>query len=77
MVVEKAAGSYVYTTCGMLASNKFFLSLSGERVILFISGRKLLDFTSGIGVLNTGHCHPKIVKAAQDQVDQEKPLCSV
>jgi len=31
-------------------------------------GRKLLDFTSGIGVTNTGHCHPKVVKAAQDQV---------
>jgi 4-aminobutyrate aminotransferase len=36
--------------------------------ILFRAGRKLLDFTSGIGVTNTGHCHPKVVKAAQDQV---------
>ncbi len=26
-------------------------------------GRKLLDFTSGIGVTNTGHCHPKVVEA--------------
>lgn len=31
-------------------------------------GRKLLDFTSGIGVTNTGHCHPKVVQAAQEQV---------
>ena len=30
-------------------------------------GRKLLDFTSGIGVTNTGHAHPKVVKAIQDQ----------
>ena len=22
-------------------------------------GKKLLDFTSGIGVTNTGHCHPE------------------
>lgn len=28
---------------------------------------KYIDFTSGIGVTNTGHCHPKVVKAVQDQ----------
>jgi 4-aminobutyrate aminotransferase len=31
-------------------------------------GRRYLDFTSGIGVTNTGHCHPEVVRAAQDQV---------
>ncbi len=31
-------------------------------------GRKVLDFTSGIGVTNTGHCHPRVVAAAQEQV---------
>jgi 4-aminobutyrate aminotransferase len=30
-------------------------------------GRRYLDFTSGIGVTNTGHCHPKVVAAAQEQ----------
>lgn len=30
-------------------------------------GNKYLDFTTGIGVTNTGHCHPKVVKAIQDQ----------
>lgn len=30
-------------------------------------GRKLLDFTSGIGVTNTGHCHPKVVEAIRKQ----------
>ncbi|KAL5319028.1 hypothetical protein ACEPPN_014098 [Leptodophora sp. 'Broadleaf-Isolate-01'] len=32
------------------------------------SGRRLLDFTSGIGVTNLGHCHPGVTKAAQAQV---------
>jgi 4-aminobutyrate aminotransferase len=27
-----------------------------------------IDFTSGIGVTNTGHCHPRVVKAVQDQI---------
>jgi 4-aminobutyrate aminotransferase len=30
-------------------------------------GNRLMDFAAGIGVLNTGHCHPKVVKALQDQ----------
>ena len=30
-------------------------------------GRKVLDFTCGIGVTNTGHCHPKVVEAIREQ----------
>ena len=30
-------------------------------------GRRLLDFTCGIGVTNTGHCHPKVVEAIREQ----------
>ncbi|MEQ8798391.1 MAG: aminotransferase class III-fold pyridoxal phosphate-dependent enzyme [Salinisphaeraceae bacterium] len=30
--------------------------------------RRYLDFTSGIGVTGTGHCHPHVVQAAQEQV---------
>jgi 4-aminobutyrate aminotransferase len=31
-------------------------------------GRSYLDFTTGIGVTSTGHCHPKVVQAAREQV---------
>ncbi len=30
-------------------------------------GRRHLDFTSGIGVVNTGHSHPRVVQAIQEQ----------
>lgn len=30
-------------------------------------GKRYLDFTSGIGVTNTGHCHPRVVGAIQEQ----------
>jgi 4-aminobutyrate aminotransferase len=30
-------------------------------------GQAYLDFTSGIGVTNTGHCHPRVVEAIQQQ----------
>jgi 4-aminobutyrate aminotransferase len=31
------------------------------------TGDQLLDLTSGIGVVNLGHCHPRITAAAQEQ----------
>jgi 4-aminobutyrate aminotransferase len=40
----------------------------GEGSYLYdTEGNKYLDFTTGIGVTNTGHCHPKVVQAIQDQ----------
>ena len=41
----------------------------GEGVLLFDEDdRRYLDFTAGIGVTSTGHCHPRVVAAAQEQV---------
>ena len=40
----------------------------GEGVYLYDkTGNQFLDFTCGIGVTNTGHCHPNIIKAIQVQ----------
>ncbi len=30
-------------------------------------GNQYTDFTSGIGVMNTGHCHPRVLEAIQEQ----------
>ena len=32
-----------------------------------VDGNQFLDFASGIGVCSTGHCHPEVVKAIQEQ----------
>jgi 4-aminobutyrate aminotransferase len=41
----------------------------GEGVYVWdVTGKRYLDFTSGIGVTNTGHCHPAVVEAAREQV---------
>ena len=41
----------------------------GEGVALWDSdGNEYLDLFSGVGVCNTGHCHPRVVAAIQDQV---------
>ncbi len=39
-------------------------------VIEDADGNRLLDFAAGIGVLNTGHCHPKVVAAVQGQASR-------
>lgn len=35
-----------------------------------VDSNRFLDFTSGIAVCNTGHCHPQIVAAIQRQAEQ-------
>ncbi len=36
-------------------------------VITTVDGTDYLDLTSGIGVVNTGHCHPRVVEAIREQ----------
>jgi 4-aminobutyrate aminotransferase len=33
-------------------------------------GNRYVDFTCGIGVTNTGHCHPRVVQAVKDQAEK-------
>src|SRR5258707_627938 len=43
----------------------------GEGVYLYdTDGRRHLDFTAGIGVTSTGHCHPKTVAFALRELDR-------
>ena len=43
---------------------------SGKGCFLYDTKEKsYLDFSSGIAVTSTGHCHPKVVKAIQDQAE--------
>jgi len=33
-------------------------------------GNRYIDFTCGIGVTNTGHCHPRVVQAIKEQAEK-------
>ena len=39
-------------------------------------GSEYLDCFSGISVTNAGHCHPKVVAAAKEQLDQLLHCCT-
>lgn len=47
--------------------NEVLESGSGSYVTT-VEGRKMLDWSSGIGVTNLGHCHPAVTLAAQNQL---------
>jgi 4-aminobutyrate aminotransferase len=53
----------------LLQQSSDILAARGQGSYLYDQeGRSWLDFTSGIGVTSTGHCHPRVVAAAQAQV---------
>ena len=66
----------------VLAQDRKFVSPSYSRpyplvaakaegmVVTDMDGNTFLDFAAGIAVCATGHCHPRIVKAIQDQAAQ-------
>jgi 4-aminobutyrate aminotransferase len=48
-------------------SSDFFVD-HGQGIYLYTTGgQRYIDFTSGIGVTNTGHAHPRVVEAIQNQ----------
>jgi 4-aminobutyrate aminotransferase len=44
-------------------------------VIEDVDGNRFLDFTAGIAVCATGHCHPKVVAAIQEQAARLIHIC--
>jgi 5-aminovalerate/4-aminobutyrate aminotransferase len=40
-----------------------------------VEGREFIDFAGGIAVLNTGHLHPKVVAAVQEQLTKLTHTC--
>ena len=44
-----------------------FIAAAAGSLLTDVDGRELIDFAGGLGVLNVGHCHPKVVEAIRDQ----------
>ncbi|MEX1235145.1 MAG: 4-aminobutyrate--2-oxoglutarate transaminase [Roseovarius sp.] len=40
-----------------------------------VEGNRYIDFAAGIAVVNTGHCHPKVMQAVSDQVAKFTHTC--
>jgi len=64
----------------MLLSEKYVANTYARYPVLLVRGKgtrvwdlegeEYLDFVSGLAVCNLGHCHPKVVKAIQNQAEK-------
>lgn len=52
---------------GISRSTNLVIERAKGSYLYDVQGKKYLDFSSGIGVTSLGHCHPKVVKAVQEQ----------
>ena len=49
----------------------------GDGMYLYgLENEKYIDFGAGIGVMNTGHSHPKVIEAAKSQIDKLVHACA-
>jgi len=55
---------------GVTTAYPVFAERAKNAEIWDVEGKRFIDFGGGIGVMNTGHCHPKILQAIHSQVDQ-------
>ncbi|WP_442775772.1 4-aminobutyrate--2-oxoglutarate transaminase [Sphaerotilus montanus] len=60
---------------GLGQSHEIFVDRAENAEVWDVEGRRLIDFAGGIAVLNTGHRHPALVKAVQEQLDRYTHTC--
>lgn len=65
------------TPAGLAKSTEVVVADAKGAVITDVDGNVVLDFAGAIGVMNIGHCSPKIVKAIQQQVEKYIHTCSL
>ena len=53
---------------GVASATTLFAQSAAGSHILDVEGRRYIDFASGIGVLATGHRHPAVMQAVQEQL---------
>ena len=62
---DQAVLSTSYTRCYPLVMKR-----GNGAVVEDVDGNQFLDFAAGIAVIATGHSHPRVVKAIQDQAGE-------
>jgi 4-aminobutyrate aminotransferase/(S)-3-amino-2-methylpropionate transaminase len=55
---------------GVVTATTSLVGTARNAIITDTEGRQFIDFAGGIGVMNVGHSHPKVVAAARAQIDR-------
>ncbi len=72
---DSVAARDQYIPRGLANTHSIFVARAEGTRVWDVEGREYLDFTSGIGVLNLGHRHPRVVSAVRDQLDRLMHTC--
>ncbi|MEX1198369.1 MAG: 4-aminobutyrate--2-oxoglutarate transaminase [Pseudohongiellaceae bacterium] len=64
-----------YVAAGAASPNPLFADHARNAEVWDADGNRLIDFAGGIGVLNVGHRHPKVVEAVKAQLDKLMHTC--
>jgi 4-aminobutyrate aminotransferase/(S)-3-amino-2-methylpropionate transaminase len=57
-------------TRGVASATPIFAAKAENEFLWDTDGNRYIDFSTGIGVLATGHCHPRVIAAVRHQLDQ-------
>lgn len=60
---------------GVSNAHAIYIQQARNAEIWDVEGRQIIDFASGIAVLNAGHLHPRVVAAIQQQVQHFMHTC--
>ncbi len=60
---------------GVGQAHGLFAARAKNAEVWDVEGRRYIDFVAGIAVVNTGHCHPKVVEAVQQQIPLFSHTC--
>ena len=64
-----------YVAAGAASPNEQFADHATNAELWDADGKRMIDFAGGIGVLNIGHRHPKVVEAVKAQLDKVMHTC--
>jgi 4-aminobutyrate aminotransferase-like enzyme len=60
---------------GVSNAHAIYIDRARNAEIWDVEGRQFIDFASGIAVLNTGHLHPRVVAAIEQQLQHFSHTC--
>ena len=70
-----AAARAAHVARGVAETHPIFVARAEGAKVWDTEGREYLDFIGGIGVLNTGHRHPRVMDAVRRQLDTLTHTC--
>lgn len=60
---------------GVFNAAPIFAAKGEGAIVTDVDGREFIDFAGGIGVMNVGHSHPKVVAAIKEQAEKLQHSC--